>query len=467
MRRIPLAILLTATLALVGCSRDFILDPPHDSPRDPLTPGAPGVPPLPTNVTAESITQSAVTLRWTMSDSSGVSTYRIYMLGPGETNYQIGATTTIQRGKLAGLQAGQLYRFRIGAVNTTGLEGALSDVVSARPAVVFILINNNAEVTSNPTVSVTMTAVGFDQIRMSESVAALPGVGYQNFVGSGPTAFTLSDPDGAKTIYAQFRDSNVQSESEVVSDDILLDRVARIDSVLHNAGTTPRTAGFIIHFRLKSGEPDGIASLDIGAVRTGIPLFDDGTNGDTVPGDGTYEYNYAVEPTFDANAEFVIGHFTDRAGNVAPIAQSPVLITIQNPPPPVILQSALSQGRGQVLLQWTQSGAADFQTYRVWHATTSPVLAAPIHILDGTISARTTTTLTTDSLAVGILEHFVVEVVDAAGNSSASNELTATPTVAEEAPAAPAARGPQPALRGSASRFAQPATSAGAGSKPR
>jgi hypothetical protein len=326
------------------------------------------------------------------------------------------------------------------ALMVAGGACARKHVLNPLPDVASIKIENGAEFTRTPDVVVLVVAGGFEQVRLAETTGALAASAYRAISAADTARFRVTGADGTKRVYAQFLDDQAGAESSVVSDDIVLDRAGVVDSLSHSAGAVPRTAGYVIHFRLRTaGELDGSAAVDIGTARTGIELFDDGTRGDTQPADGIYETNYTVEATYDAIAAPVTGRFTDRAGNLATPVQAPVLITINNPPPAVTLQSAIPQGGGRVLLQWSQSGAADFQAYRVWHARTSPVLSAPIHSLDSTIAVRTATTFTTVSLAVGVSQLFLVEVVDNAGNASASNELAATPTVAE-APAAPASR---------------------------
>jgi hypothetical protein len=327
------------------------------------------------------------------------------------------------------------------ALMVAGGACARKHVLNPLPDVASIQIENGAEFTRDPGVVILLVAGGFERVRLAETTGALAPSAYRAISAADTARFRVTGADGPKRVYAQFLDDQTGTESAVVWDDIVLDRAAVVDSVSHSAGIVPRTAGYVIHFRLRTaGELNGSAAVDIGTVRTGIELFDDGTRGDTQAADGIYETDYTVEATYDANADPVTGRFTDRAGNQATPVQAPGLITISNPPPAVTLLSAIPQGRGRVLVQWSQSGAADFQAYRVWHAPTTPVLIAPNRKLDSTVADRTTTTFVTDSLAVGTSQRFVVEVVDNAANASASNEVAVTPTGAQEAPATSASR---------------------------
>jgi len=427
LRRLAAAVAVLAALGILasGCSRKHLLDPPHDSPRDPLTPGAPPEPLKPGAVTVEAVAANAVTLHWTMSDSTGVGSYHVFVLGPSDPSYRLVTTTAIQRGTIGGLQTGTTYLFKVAGVNTAGLEGPQSDPVGAKPVLLSIVINGDAPFTNNLNVSVQGTASGFNQIRVAPTTDSLSRTTYTS-LGAGTVGFSLTGPDGPKTLYGQFRDSNTLTESGVVSDDITLDRVAQILTVSQNTGGAVKTAGQVIHFRIQAGENGGSGTVDIGTARTGIRLFNDGTNGDSLADDNVLAVDYVVEPTFDANNAQVVGHFTDRAGNSAPLVLAAGLVTVVNPPPPVTLQSAVKQSSGRVLLQWTTSSASDFNNYRVWHASTSPVVSAPSRFLVTTISTRNTNTVVDSSLVGGSNYFFMVEVVDNAGNASQSNELSTT-----------------------------------------
>ena len=398
-----------------GCGRDHV-----------LIPGAEPLPP--SQLSVEAVGSDFVTLRWTQSDSAEVASYNVYRQSQNDASFQLDGSAVTQRRTVANLQTGLLYAFQIAAVSSEGLEGPRSQTVFARPTILSIGVNGMAEVTSNPNVVVQITASGFNQARLAQSLVELPQVNYQNIPASGVISFLLAGGDGDKTVYAQFRDSGTGAQSSIVSDDILLDRFAQISVVTQNTAGAVKTAGNVIHFRLTSGETDGGATADIGNARSGIRLYDDGTNGDATAADGTYEVDYVVEATIDANDVPVTGRFTDRAGNGALPVQAAGLVTIRNPPPPVTLIDAIPQGGGRVLLEWSQSNVADFQSYRVWHAATSPVLSAAAPILDTTITVRTTAIVTVDGLFPGVTRHFLVEVVDAAGNATESNERSTVPT---------------------------------------
>ena len=72
-----------------GCSKDFIVDPPHDSPRDPENPDAAAEPAQPGPVVVEEVSANSVTLRWGMTDPASAASYRIYVKGATDTTFYI------------------------------------------------------------------------------------------------------------------------------------------------------------------------------------------------------------------------------------------------------------------------------------------------------------------------------------------------------------------------------------------
>ena len=454
-----MCVVLALALTLAGCGRKHLIDPPHDATLDPFRSGGSPAPVKPGSLTPENLSATSVELRWTMSDSTAVGSYRIYQEGPGESVYHLAATTTIQRGTITGLQTGSVYLFKVAGVNVLGLEGPSSEVVGVRTGIIGILINGGAEFTSSTSITVLTTAAGFNQVRLSSRTDSLASAAWQNLPAGGALGFQLSGADGAKSVYGQFRDSNTGTESGVVSDGITLDRFAQILSVSENTLGVPKTAGQVIHFKLVAGERGGSATVDIGFTRTGIRLFNDGTNGDAVADDDTLAVDYVVEPTFDVNGAQILGRYTDRAGNFAAQVAAPGLVTIRNPPPAVTLLSAIRQSAGKVLLTWTESGASDFFSYKVWHAVGTPVLSSASRILDTTITVRTSNTFVVSGLTGGTTYGFAIEVVDGAGNGTGSNELsTAAIAVAPGAGVAPTAPEAEPARR---ERAAEPVRAGG------
>jgi YVTN family beta-propeller protein len=205
--------------------------------------------------------------------------------------------------------------------------------------------------------------------------------------------------------------------------------VAEIEEVTHDAAGRVVLVGEAINFSLDANETGGTASVDIVPVNTGIVLYDDGTHGDDTAGDGVYERTYVAQATDEVSSAQVVGHFTDHVGNVAADETAADPITINGPPPPVLLStpSGADVTSSTVTLNWSQSAAADFNRYRVFRSQ-----SAGVDTLDSAVGspitnpAVTTITDTDPSLQPGQTYFYRVFVWDDLGLATGSNEVSAT-----------------------------------------
>ncbi|HEV2436750.1 MAG TPA: fibronectin type III domain-containing protein, partial [Verrucomicrobiae bacterium] len=98
-----------------------------------VTPSAPSAPAAPTNLTA-STGRRKVTLTWTQSTSSNITTNNVYRAtvsgGPYTKIASIAATTNYTN---TGLHSGTTYYFVVTAVNSSGLESPYSSQASGTP----------------------------------------------------------------------------------------------------------------------------------------------------------------------------------------------------------------------------------------------------------------------------------------------------------------------------------------------
>ena len=62
-----------------------------------------------------------------------------------------------------------------------------------------------------------------------------------------------------------------------------------IREVSEDSGGCLVLVGDEVHLTLEASEGDGTATVDVGTIHTGIRLYDDGSHGDSNPGDGSYE----------------------------------------------------------------------------------------------------------------------------------------------------------------------------------
>jgi len=101
-----------------------------------------------------------------------------------------------------------------------------------------------------------------------------------------------------------------------------------VREVTEDTGGCLKQVGDTIHFTLDASEPGGVATVDIGDVHIGIRLYDEGSHGDTTPGDGIYELNYVTTASDIARTVKIVGQFVSGGGQNAPPVQSGGRITI-------------------------------------------------------------------------------------------------------------------------------------------
>ncbi len=401
-------LILLCLAALIGCSEE--VEPPVAV--DEIDgPGAPATVSL-------NIGDGLVQLNWTPGTSGNIGHYAVYFSDespdPAEMIRQ--DTTSILTYTVTGLLNGRRYFFRVASVTPGGLEGEKSGAVTATPGIFSIAIENGAEYTDSRDVTVNITAPnGTDLMQLSED-SLFTGAFWKNFSQS--TSFTLSDSDGSKKVFARFQFEGGNSASSV-SDIIILDRFAGIDSVTESSGGALLNPGDILELRLYAtdDETGGEANVEIAGLGS-LELNDQGYGGDATAGDGVYSLDFTIpigEPV--VNAELT-GNFIDAAGNAAPQVSAGTRVTISSTPAPVTL-TATTISSSEIELSWTTASETGFSKYRIFRSTTLIVNEASELI--NTINSRTTTTYTDADLIDTTQYNYVVYVYDVTGQSAASN----------------------------------------------
>lgn len=351
---------------LGGCERE------HEDPVS-VDVGTTEWPPVPSDVRL-TVGSARIALSWTVSDKTGVTQYRLYRaVGTGGAEFLAATTDTTYTDDR--VSNGQTYTYRIAAVKG-GLEGLRSAAVSAVPAVFSIVLENGALATSANSIQagsrriwVSLVApAGTVAYQLSEdpSFAGLPFVGYD---ASNPVVtFALSPGDGVKTVYCRYR-GQTGAVYESVSASILLDTHAVILEVTEDSGGQTLYLLNVLHLTLEADTTGGWAQVDLGDVYSDLTLFDDGTNGDPVAFDGTYERDFVIGAGLELVDGVVIGSFRDDVGNVADEVYSLTKLTIADPPAPVSFYPGATVVTGtSVLLRWAESGAGDFAEYRLYRS---------------------------------------------------------------------------------------------------
>lgn len=415
---ILLAVLLL--LVLAGCDRYI------DS-RDPVR-SLPSELATPVNVQA-TLNSESVTLSWELSDSSGVTRFRVYVTSDTLADFHLADSSSTYTATVDGLALNRTYYFRVAAVDANGIEGRRSDPVSAHVSLLAISINNNEEYTNSTSVQVQLLAAGqLSHVYLSED-ASLAGAPPRPF--SSNVNFSLAPGDGPKTVYARFVFLDGSESGASISDSIILDTKAQIDSVTFSPTGTTFTSGDTITFRLASGETGGEATVTLtgnGAIR----LSDDGSDGDAVASDGVYTARWVVPFDYTLNNEPIEGSFTDAADNSV-TQSSTTTLSIFSTPLPVQLTLVEATESYEITLTWSQAASSDFASYRVYRATSINVDETSTLITS--ITNRSTVSFVDTTVNPSTTYNYRVFVRNSLGQSAGSNTLFAT-TSANVAPTA-------------------------------
>ncbi|UCD64987.1 MAG: fibronectin type III domain-containing protein [Candidatus Zixiibacteriota bacterium] len=355
-----LLFLVVAALMLAGCDRYI------DS-RDPVR-SVPASPPAPTNIQVE-VTDQALLLDWSVSDSSNISRYRIYVSDTTPPIFRVHDSSVNSSATLTNLAIDRQYYIQIAPLNLDGVEGDRSETVSATIGYTSIVINAGAQFTRSRDVVIQVnSSAAASQVMLSEDPTFADG----RFIPYAPErTFTLSLDEGLKVVYGRLIFSDGSRSGTLLEDGITLDSQAEIDSVFIRPSGVTFAVGETVTFGLDAGELFGTASVTFPGVAR-VDLFDNGTAGDPIANDGVYYGQYVAPVNTNLFEGTVTGAFTDAAGNSSLPGVADELLNINTPPHPVVLAATLNP-LAQLEFTWTLSNEPDFQSYRLYSSPSSPV----------------------------------------------------------------------------------------------
>lgn len=428
MRRKFLALTLMIALAASGLSGcfDTLTQPERDNALDPAAPGGESDAPDTPGSLRATVSDRLVSLTWTVGDTTGIGEYVVYRWEvedeESERFEEIDTTEDMSYDDEDVLN-GMVYEYRVSSVNRLGLEGETSPALRVVPNIFSIAINQGADKTASRSVTISTSATtGTELMQFSES-ADLAGASWVPY--SSTANWQLSADDGVKTVYARFRDAT-DSESEIVSDTITLDRWAAIDSVTQDSDGAVLAPGDVLHLTLDAGETGGEATVEIDGVVSLVELYDDGTAGDTTPDNGVYERDYVIVPGSEAVDATVTGYFMDEVGNEAEPMTAPGTVTILEGPEPVTMNVPVVLSERRISLSWTRSLALDFGAYVLYRSYVSGVDSSTDRELIAEITTPGTTTYVDGGLEPDSTYYYAVYVSDDFGQTAVSNEVSAT-----------------------------------------
>ena len=362
-------------------------------------------------------------LSWKIDNVADVKSYHIYRKDSVNAKMSLLDSCFTSQYIDSNVRNGKLYYYQISAVNKAGYEGERSAQVSARPNVFSVLIENGDEYTSKRNVSLNLTApfgtkymlIGNDSLYSNSSWE--PYASTKNWM--------LTGGDGKKYVYVKFRDSDENETQLPIFDTIILDTKAVISAVTQNTNGQIKVPGQIIHFTVVTGEIDGNASIDIGEEVKDVKLYDDGTNGDAQPDDGTYEIDYKIPLGLQVVNAIITGHFADRANNIAKEETAEGTVTIQQDPLAVTLYPPAPTGTENNVLElyWSKSPDTDFASYRLYRKTSPGVDTSSVSNLVATITNKEITNYTDENVKNNTDYYYRVFVFDKFGRAKGSNEV--------------------------------------------
>lgn len=402
-------IILLFLIAALFASCDRYIDS-----NDPIRP-EPEESVAPTNLVAE-LNNEAIELSWTMSATEGVIKYYIYASENNEDNYNLIDSSETQRILLTNLKINFRYYFKVAAVYSGNVAGVQSESATALASYLSLTIANDKEYinTRNTTVQIVAPNTATHIILSEDSTFA--GKSYQAF-SSQKSIEIESEGDGSKFVYArlQFNDGSVSGQ--LLSDSVVLDTKADIDSVFYLPDGNIFAPGDTIILALSAGETDGVATVSFNGSGT-INLVDDGSDFDPIADDGVYYGWYKVPVIFDLYEGTVTGNFTDRAGNRATAVTAYSKLNINTPPDEVTLSAYLTQSADSVVFNWTSSTSSDFTRYRLVAHNSSISIDENSEIIYESTSKNTTTVKLASTVGTRYYKLFVYDRFDETAGSN-------------------------------------------------
>ncbi|UCC43259.1 MAG: fibronectin type III domain-containing protein [Candidatus Zixiibacteriota bacterium] len=395
-----------------GCDR-------HIESRNPVR-SLPVAPATPSSLSAV-INSQSLTLGWEVTSSTGIDQFRVYRSTDSTSGFVLIDSTVATSITLSGMALNRLYFFQVASVTQDGIEGHRSETISARATVLSISINSNSIYTKSRSVSVRLISnIPTSHVILSEDSAFGDSV---VLAYAAQVTFNLSGGDGPKTVYARFAFLDGSRSGDPVSDDIILDTRASIRSVTFTPTMTTFATGDTITFSLDAGEPDGAATVSFGTV-SGLPLFNDGTNGDNSAGDSIFTGRFIVPPDMNLTDGEVTGYFNDEAGNAQAQLVALQRLDIASVLVPVDLMLVEPLSTYEMNLLWTKAITVKFLSYRIFRGFGTSV--TDDSALVATITNINTTTLVDTGLTADTRYSYAVYLRDQLGQDTASNILDGT-----------------------------------------
>jgi fibronectin type 3 domain-containing protein len=321
------------------------------------------------------------------------------------------------------VQNGRSYVYSVSTVNALHLEGDRSVDIVARPGLYGLMINGGAAYTGSETVTLQLTAPPTAALMLISNTASFARGQWESFAPS--RSWQLGDGDGAKSVYAKFKDAT-GSESSAVGDTITLDTYAEIVGITLTPVLPAYRSGDTVHFTLTvmGNETGGTALIGFENSSDVAALNDKGTAGDRMAFDGVYETDYRFPAALRGLDIVVTGAFTDRVGNEAAPFEAPTRISFTDPPAAIELVGAADSTTSSITIRWVASIDEHFRSYRIYRDTKPGVSENP-DLLVRELDTATQTSYLDEGLMEGAVYYYRIFVVNDLSESAGSNQISA------------------------------------------
>ncbi|MDD3643072.1 MAG: hypothetical protein PHQ19_06395 [Candidatus Krumholzibacteria bacterium] len=363
-----------------------------------------------------------VDLQW--SSVARAVSYRVYRMYADETPWTRIAQTSDTIHVDTDVENGRQYLYAVTAVDASGLESVRSDPAPAVPAVYSLLINGGAAYCGSRSIAIALTAPAPTALMRIGNQSDLAGNPWRTFQAS--TAWELTAGDGEKTVYAQFQDDS-GAFSPIVGASIILDTFVRITGLVVSPMPRIYSPGSTIHLLMtvEDDETGGGGLVEIeGLSGTIVPLGDEGRGGDPDAGDGVYEADFQLPVGLRGTGLVVSGGFVDRAGNEAPVFESPETIDITDPPQAVQLIGVIDSTTSRITIRWEESAEDHFAAYRIYRSDSPGVVETPASFLRG-LDNRAQTSYPDTDVREARTYYYRIFVVNDLEETAGSNEIIA------------------------------------------
>ncbi len=375
-------------------------------------------PPAPVNLSVSN-GDRRLRLTWEKITTPEISQYYIYRSDSvSQTLRRLDSTQTTEYLDRT-VHNGRAYEYQVSARSQAGYEGPLSDALSAKAGFYSFTINSGATHTASRTVTLSFVAPTGTLYSMISHDSTFMNANWESY--SAEKNWELIPGDGVKKVYVRFRGGDDSLLDGVLSDQIILDTQAQIQEVLFNSEDQPLQAGDTLRIRVRTSEPMGAVTVDLGDRLSALALYDDGTHGDLSPGDGLYSLDWPIPQQFEIIQGSLTARFTDAMGNAARDISAETFLIIKNAPQAVYLLDPVPYATDfdRLFLSWTSYKGAGFINYKVYRHTSQRVDSSST--LVGIVSSASTTSLLDSTLTSNTTYYYRVYVTDALGFSSGSN----------------------------------------------